>query len=98
MSKALLKSQVRNGLEVLRLAASGYTDKQISEKLFLSPDTVRSRMKTFYTAVRARNRHHALAVALVNGWITTSDLTDSVHNLRPKKQGEVEDDAVSRDD
>lgn len=80
-----LRSQIRNGLEVLALSAAGYTDEQISAKLFLSPDTVRTRMKKFYSVVRAQNRHHALAVALVNGWLTLNDIADATSNLRPIK-------------
>lgn len=85
MIKARLRPQVRNGIEVLRLSAAGYTDGQISAKLFLSPSTIRTRMKKFYGVVRAQNRHHALAVALINGWITLGDLADATSNLRPKK-------------
>jgi len=91
MSRSALRSQIRNGLEVLVLSASGYTDKQISEKLFLSADTIRTRMKKFYSVVRAKNRHHALSVALVNGWITLGDLADTMDNLRPSKTVETQE-------
>lgn len=89
MSKALLRSQIRNGVEVLALSAAGYTDEQISAKLFLSASTIRTRMKKFYSVVRAQNRHHALSVALINGWITLGDLADAMDNLRPAKTVET---------
>lgn len=88
--KPKLRSQIRNGLEVIKLDACGYTNKEICAKLFIAPETIRSRMRAFYRTVRARDRHHALAIALVNGWVTVADLQDAIYNLRPEKDDETE--------
>lgn len=82
------RSQISNGVEVLKLSACGYTDRQIGAMLFIAPETIRSRMKAFYRVVRAKNRHHALAISLAQGWLTANDLRDSTNNLRPKKDNE----------
>lgn len=86
--KPVLRSQIRNGLEVIKLDACGYTNPEIAQKLFIAPETIRSRMRAFYKAVRARDRHHALAIALVHGWLTVDDLQTAIYNLRPEKDDE----------
>lgn len=50
--------------EVLRIASEGLTNEQIGERLFLSPDTVRSHMRHAMSKLEADSRTEAVATAL----------------------------------
>jgi LuxR family maltose regulon positive regulatory protein len=50
-------------LEVLRLLAAGLTNAQISERLSISLNTVKSHLKTVYAKLEAHNRTQAIAHA-----------------------------------
>jgi DNA-binding NarL/FixJ family response regulator len=73
--EALLQSEEREKedllrereLEVLRLLASGFTNKEIAEQLFLSPDTVKTHLSNAYRKLGVSDRAHAVAVALRKG-------------------------------
>lgn len=56
-------------LEVLRHAANGRTNAEIARGLGLSVDTVKDLMRRIYAALGARDRAHAVAVAMVRGLI-----------------------------
>jgi DNA-binding CsgD family transcriptional regulator len=56
--------------EVLRLAADGATSEEIAAALHLTEHTVKSHLKRIQGKLGARNRTHAVAVALRSGLIT----------------------------
>lgn len=78
MAGGLLRRQegaARHGLsarelQVLRLLGDGLTTEQAAAELFLSPATVRSYAENAMRKLEARNRVHAVAMALRDGLIT----------------------------
>jgi len=56
--------------EVITLVASGLQSGDIAERLFLSPETVKSHVHNALAKLGARTRAHAVAIALVTGQIT----------------------------
>jgi DNA-binding CsgD family transcriptional regulator len=56
--------------EVLRLGADGATSEEIATTLFLTEHTVKSHLKRIQGKLGARNRTHAVAVALRAGLIS----------------------------
>jgi DNA-binding NarL/FixJ family response regulator len=57
----------RRETEVLRLLAEGFTTEAAGQKLFLSPTTVRSYAENAMRKLEARNRVHAVAIAVRMG-------------------------------
>ena len=53
--------------EVLTLLAEGLTTGEVAKELSLSEHTVRSRVKTTLGKLDARNREHAVAIAIREG-------------------------------
>jgi PAS domain S-box-containing protein len=58
--------------EVITLIAGGATGRDIAERLFVSPATVKSHAQNAITKLGARTRAHAVAIALVSGEIEWS--------------------------
>jgi DNA-binding CsgD family transcriptional regulator len=56
--------------EVMTLVASGLQGGDIAERLFLSPETVKSHVHNAMAKLGAHTRAHAVAIALVTGQIT----------------------------
>jgi DNA-binding NarL/FixJ family response regulator len=56
-------------LAVLLHLAEGLATEEIAELLCLSPHTIRSRVKAVLRKLGARNREHAVAIALTEGAI-----------------------------
>lgn len=56
--------------EVITLVASGLQSGDIAERLFLSPETVKSHVHNALTKLGAHTRAHAVAIAMVTGQIT----------------------------
>lgn len=56
-------------LEVLKLAANGYTNAEIAKQLWIAEDSVKSHMRLAYEQLGARDRAHAIAICLVRGLI-----------------------------
>ncbi|WP_171117848.1 helix-turn-helix transcriptional regulator [Streptomyces sp. Z423-1] len=54
-------------LQILALAASGYTAAQTAARLGIQPSTVHERLHRVYRKLGARDRAHAVAIALVTG-------------------------------
>lgn len=50
--------------EVLQLVAAGLTNVEIGRILWLSPDTVKGHLRRLLADMGARNRAHAVAIAL----------------------------------
>ena len=46
--------------EVLDLIASGATNREIAERLYLSPHTIKEHTSTLYKKLKARNRAEAV--------------------------------------
>ena len=57
-------------VEVLRLGADGATSEEIASTLYLTEHTVKSHLKRIQGKLGARNRTHAVAVALRSGLIS----------------------------
>lgn len=55
------------GIEVIALVANGHTNHEIGQLLSLSHETVNDRLRAVYTALGARNRTHAVALAIRDG-------------------------------
>lgn len=56
-------------LEVLDCMANGYTNREIAAGLKIGLDTVKSHVKTIYLVLNARNRTHAVAIAMQRGLV-----------------------------
>lgn len=56
--------------EVMTLVAVGLQNRDMAERLFLSPETVKSHVQNAMTKLDSRTRAHAVAIALVTGQIT----------------------------
>jgi DNA-binding NarL/FixJ family response regulator len=54
-------------LEILRLVASGHSNKQIAQLLFVSVGTVKDHLEAVYRKLEVSDRTHAVAVALRKG-------------------------------
>ena len=55
--------------EVMTLAASGLQNGDMAERLYLSPETVKTHVQNAMGKLGARTRAHAVAIALVTGHI-----------------------------
>lgn len=60
----------RREIEVLKLVANGLTNKEIAEKLFISPLTVDSHRKNLIAKLEARNTASLIKIALDCGYIS----------------------------
>ena len=56
--------------EVMTLVASGLQSGEMAERLFLSPETVKSHVQNAMGKLGSRTRAHAVAIALVTGQIS----------------------------
>jgi DNA-binding CsgD family transcriptional regulator len=54
-------------LEILQLAAAGHSSREIAERLFVSPSTVKTHFKHIFAKLEARDRASAVAKALRRG-------------------------------
>ena len=55
--------------EVLSLVADGCSNREIGELLSLSEETIKARVKTILSKLGARDRTHAVVIALQRGLI-----------------------------
>lgn len=60
--------------EVVHLMAEGQTAEQIGERFAVSTETVRSHVQSAVRKLRARNRVHAIALALARGEVALDDV------------------------
>ena len=56
--------------EIIQLLADGLTGEEVAAQLFLSSETVKTHIRNATTKLEARNRVHAIAIALRDGLIT----------------------------
>lgn len=54
----------------MTLVASGLQSGEMAERLFLSPETVKSHVQNAMGKLGSRTRAHAVAIALVTGQIS----------------------------
>jgi DNA-binding NarL/FixJ family response regulator len=54
-------------MDVLSLLGAGLSNKEIGERLYLSPDTVKTHLGNIYRKLEVESRAHAVAVALRRG-------------------------------
>ena len=57
-------------IEVLRLIASGNSNKQIADQLFIGESTVKSHVTNILSKLSANDRAHAVTIGLKRGLIT----------------------------
>ncbi len=62
-------------LDVLRLVASGATNKQIAQRLYLSVRTVEGHLARLYSKLGVTTRTEAALVAIRRGWARIDDAT-----------------------
>ncbi|WP_147535082.1 response regulator [Bacillus marasmi] len=56
-------------MEILKLVAKGYTNKEISNISFISENTVKNHLKNITKKLGIKNRVHLTRHAIENGWI-----------------------------
>ena len=61
-------------IEVLKLAASGISNKEIAEQLFLSPRTVQAHLGNIFNKLGVASRTEAVLYGLRRGWLTLKNL------------------------
>jgi DNA-binding NarL/FixJ family response regulator len=61
-------------MEVLKLAATGISNKDIAQQLFLSPRTVQVHLGNIFRKLGVASRTEAVLYALRKGWLTLEDL------------------------
>jgi NarL family two-component system response regulator LiaR len=61
-------------MEMLKLLATGMSNKEIAEKLYLSLRTVKAHMSNIFTKMNVASRSEALVEALRKGLITLEDI------------------------
>lgn len=62
-------SLTRREIEVLRLAANGYRNKQIAYELDITEETVKFHIKNILSKLEANDRTHAVTIAIKRGII-----------------------------
>jgi DNA-binding CsgD family transcriptional regulator len=60
--------------EVLTLLSQGLTGVEIAQRLYLSPETVRTHVRNAMTKLNASTRAHAIALSIKSGEISLSDV------------------------
>jgi NarL family two-component system response regulator LiaR len=65
---------VEREMEVLKLAATGVSNKDIAQQLFLSPRTVQVHLGNIFSKLGVASRTEAILYALKKGWLTLEDL------------------------
>ncbi|MGJ7920651.1 response regulator [Neobacillus sp. LXY-4] len=56
-------------MEILKLVAKGYTNKEISNMIFISEYTVKNHLKNITKKLDIKNRVHLTRYAIENGWV-----------------------------
>lgn len=61
-------------IEILKLAAKGFTNKEIAAKLFLSRRTVQTHLANIFHKLEVGSRTEAILQALKRGWLVLNDV------------------------
>lgn len=59
--------------EVLELVATGITNREVAQRLFISINTVKVHLRNIYTKLGADSRTEATIVAVREGWVTVDE-------------------------
>ena len=62
--------------EILVQLAMGKTNREISQKLILSPSTVRNHISSIFTKLRISNRSQATAIAIYAGLLNNLNIEE----------------------
>jgi DNA-binding CsgD family transcriptional regulator len=60
----------RREAEVLQLVADGLINKQIAQRLYLSPETIKSQVNAIRMKLDATTRSHAVSIGIRHGLIS----------------------------
>lgn len=69
-------------IRVLTHAARGYTTEQIAHRMGLSGTTINGHFQAAYAALGARDRTHAVVLAIRYGWIDPDQIEPSPMPVR----------------
>jgi DNA-binding NarL/FixJ family response regulator len=64
------KSLSKREREIMELLSQGLTGEQVAERLFLSPETIKTHIRNAMGKLEANTRVHAIAIALREGFIS----------------------------
>ena len=64
------KSLSKREREIMELLSQGLTGEQVAERLFLSPETIKTHIRNAMNKLEANTRVHAIAIALREGFIS----------------------------
>ncbi|MEA3377732.1 MAG: LuxR C-terminal-related transcriptional regulator [Chloroflexota bacterium] len=59
--------------EVLELVATGITNREVAQQLFISVNTVKVHLRNIYTKLEADSRTEATMIAVREGWVTVEE-------------------------
>lgn len=60
-------------IEILKLVATGVSNKEIAHQLYISPNTVKVHLKNIFTKIGAMSRTEAAMYAVHRGWVTATN-------------------------
>ena len=67
----------RREIQVLRLIAHGFSNKEIALKLDIAECTVKNHLLNMFQRLGFCNRVHAVVIALKQGWIALSEIEEA---------------------
>ena len=70
--------------EILTHLAQGQTNKEISQKLTLSPSTVRNHISSIFAKLKISNRSQATAIAIYSGLLNTKSENSNLVEQQPE--------------